>query len=413
MNKQLIVYLFFILIGLSACEQQPPASSTDSQGHSAMPSFLKTSWQMQHSSADEEDENANLAEKDTNFSYLWEQITPKLTEVLTLEEKQQTLPESSWFFGETQKTNQNKINQLLDEAVGMLAQSESTDIRAQIRQLEQYILETRNTIADYRQAQVSAPHESSWKTTVSDYEQKIDRLKDKIAETEAKIETYKKKFAKSLHSIGLYLSKQQIDILLSSVVGNEIIQATVVYDNVKKINQQLMKLTTQSEEELSISKRYYGMYTVLLKILLHMQETFIGQIDDYYLPKINEIIANIHQIKQETAALLINEVKEKRKSYLLANQQAQELTLKTAHLYQQHLENQRQKMWTARDKTLADLKVAKNTYQTVTISNELVGLLRNSQKSFELLMSMQTPALLAFENLQMKKEFAELTRQLQ
>jgi len=61
---------------------------------------------------------------------------------------------------------------------------------------------------------------------------------------------------------------------------------------------------------------------------------------------------------------------------------------------------------------MADLQIAHNTYKTVSVSGELINLLRTSQKSFELLLNIQVPDLLVFQNLQMKQEFAILTQKL-
>jgi hypothetical protein len=88
------------------------------------------------------------------------------------------------------------------------------------------------------------------------------------------------------------------------------------------------------------------------------------------------------------------------------------LTLQTAALYKRHLIGQRGKMVRAMKKTISDLQIAQNTYKTVTLSGELVNLLRTSQKSFDLLLNIQVPELLVFENKQMKQEFAILTQKL-
>lgn len=81
--------------------------------------------------------------------------------------------------------------------------------------------------------------------------------------------------------------------------------------------------------------------------------------------------------------LLGQEDNESRRQHLLANLEAQNLTIQTAVLYQQHLITQRSKMATARDKIAADLEIAQNTYKTVVLSRELIQLLRTSQHSFE------------------------------
>ncbi|MCV6638466.1 hypothetical protein [Candidatus Albibeggiatoa sp. nov. NOAA] len=356
-------------------------------------------------------EATQQAGRNPYFGQIWQGVTPRINKVLALEEKRKTLPETSWL-GESKKSTQSELDELLDEAVEILSLSESNQIREKIRGLEQDIETLKSNIADYRQAQVGAPLDSTWKTTVDGYDKKIKSAKEQIAYKEQQITNLQTEFGRSLEKIGIRLSQEQLDVLFSSVVGDDIIQASLVYENVKLVNEQLMKLTISSEEDFTISKRYYGMHVVLVKILYHMQDSFIQDVDNKYVPKIAEIEKEVQTIKASTQSLLRREHDPKRREHLTANLEAQELTLKTADLYEEHLLNQREKMVAAREKTFGDLQVAENTYATVTVSSELVGLLRTSQKAFEVLQNMQTPDLLIFENLQMKQEFAVLTDKL-
>lgn len=350
-------------------------------------------------------------EKDALFGQVWNKITPRLNKVLFLEKEQETLPESAWF-GRDQQENKSEINNLLDEAVSILSISHTAHTRERISALEQKNREMKQKISQYRQAQVSAPIRSTWKMTVADYEEKIQQLTDLINQSQTTIAQLKTQFAQELSDKGLFITQEQLDILLSSVVGDNIIQSSIVYDNVKQISQQLMDLTVKSGEDIETSQRYYGMYTVLLKTLQHMQHTFINNIDEKYLPKIEQIMANVQDLIASTQNFLRGNLDKNRHQHLLANLEAQNLTIKTARLYKKHLIKQRSQIVIATDKTASDLQIAQNTYKTVRVSGELINLLRTSQKSFETLLKIQVPELLVFENLQMKQEFAILTQKL-
>ncbi|MFK5970590.1 MAG: hypothetical protein QM487_10780 [Candidatus Marithrix sp.] len=358
-----------------------------------------------------EENKEEIFGKDPVFAEIWDKVTPTLNRVLDIEEENETLPDSAWL--RRDKTdNQGRINSLLDEAIEILSISETSTIRNQIRNIEEDIRGLKQTIAKYRQAQISAPIRSKWKTTVSDYEEKIEQLTELIQQRHEQIEELKTKFSQELTGRGLHISKEQLDVLLSSIVGDDIIQSSVVYDNVKKISQQLMILTKNSGEDIEISQRYYGMYTVLLKTLLHMQITFTNNISVKYLPKIYQIVDEINKINETTRNLLSGEVDKNHRLHLMANIRAQKLTLQTAEVYKKHLNRQRDKVNIAKNKTESDLQIAQNTYRTVRVSGELINLLRTSQKSFDTLLNIQVPDLLVFESLQMKQEFAILTKKL-
>lgn len=350
-------------------------------------------------------------EQNEQFSKIWDELRPKLDKVSALEEERKDLPESSLIRRDKQ-SNQEDINEILDEAIDILGISNARQIRQEIDSLEKQIQQARERITGYHQEQVSAPVKSNWKTTVDDYVRKIDGEKQLIEKYHQEIEQKKQRFLAELNQLGLQVSREQLDLLLTSVVGNDIIQNTIVYSNVRLVSQQLMELTTKTGEDLNISKRYYGMYTVLLKILLHMQNSFITEIDQIYLPRIAQIKNETVKLMANSRNLLYQEADDNRRKHLKANIEAQELTLKTADLYSQHLDEQRRKMMVARDKTQIDLRVALNTYDTVKLSGELVNLLRSSAKSFDELLNIQAPDLLVFQNLQMKEEFSALTTKL-
>ncbi|MDM8561320.1 hypothetical protein [Candidatus Parabeggiatoa sp. HSG14] len=410
----LAIWLLVMMIGCAdALEEQNAENNTSwwQSSKQVVADMWSSSTQTVKKLIKQSDETTSSEEKDALFVQVWNKVTPTLSKVLYLEKEHDTLPNSAWL-RKDKSDNQGEINKLLDEAVTILSLSHTNQIRQRIRSLEEKIREMKQTISQYRQAQVSAPIRSTWTTTVADYDDKIKQLTKLIEQSNEAITKLKAQFAKELSDKGLTITTEQLEILLSSVVGDDIIQSSIIYDNVKQISQQLMNLTIKSGEDLEISQRYYGMYTVLLRTLLHMQQTFIKNIDETYLPKIDQIVMDVQTINTTTQNLLRGEHNENRSRHLKANLEAQNLTLKTASLYKKHLIGQRGKVVGATEKTAADLQIAQNTYRTVRVSGELVNLLRTSQKSFDLLLSIQVPDLLIFENLQMKQEFAILTQKL-
>ena len=59
-----------------------------------------------------------------------------------------------------------------------------------------------------------------------------------------------------------------------------------------------------------------------------------------------------------------------------------------------------------------DIAAAWNTYETVRVSGELVGIVRSSRRLLDGLLNRQVPTLRPFQNLEMKREFESLTMQL-
>ncbi|MFC2594242.1 MAG: hypothetical protein ACFNW0_04140, partial [Fretibacterium sp.] len=77
------------------------------------------------------------ASEDSLPSYLvekWGSLTETLSDALSLRDRQETLPASSWF-GADRTSNARKIDELLDRALEILAQGRAGDLRRQALEL--------------------------------------------------------------------------------------------------------------------------------------------------------------------------------------------------------------------------------------------------------------------------------------
>jgi len=86
----------------------------------------------------------------------------------------------------------------------------------------------------------------------------IEYLQQKIVET-------RQEFAAELRGLGLDISDEQLEFLLSTVVGDDVIAMSVAFDNVKVVTLQLEQLLVESGEDLTteygqwkIPRRYTG-----------------------------------------------------------------------------------------------------------------------------------------------------------
>lgn len=343
------------------------------------------------------------------FGEVWDQVLPKLDETLVLQERQDELPQSAWF-GEDQESNQEAINSLLDQAVAILSTSGVQHHRERVRALQTEIAKARQDIASDRQRRVSAPKSSVVQRTVEDYDQAIaNRLAD-IEHYEEELVQVRRAFSADLRKIGLDLSDEQVDLLLSTVVGDNLIDLGIVFDNVKAVTAQLESLVQESGEDLQSARRYYGMYVVLLKSLNQMHLQVEQAIAQRYVPQIDAIISRARRLTSETRAL--QKDSPEKAELLSANLSAQHLTIQASGVYREYLIDQGRQVAEARRKLERDIAAAWNTYETVRVSGELVGLVRSSRRLLDGLLDRQVPALRPFHNLEMKREFERLTAQL-
>jgi DNA repair exonuclease SbcCD ATPase subunit len=348
-------------------------------------------------------------ESPANFAELWQEVVPKLDRTLTLEERQDALPASAWL-GPDQESNREAVDALLDEAVDILSNAPVQDYRRRIRALQADIEQAHRDIDRYRRERISAPQQSLVKKTVADYDRAIEARTAQVARDREALQTIQTSFAQELRSLGLKLTDAQVELLLSTVVGDNIVDLGVVFDNVKAVTAQLEQLVQASGEDLASARRYYGMYVVLLKALARMHAQIEEAISGRYIPQIDAIVARAKGLSAQTREL---QGQSPEKAALLAsNLEAQALTIESAAIYRRYLQEQAQQISQAREALERDIAAAWNTYETVRVSGELLALVKSSQRLLSGLMDRQVPALRPFENQEMRREFEKLTEQL-
>ncbi len=336
---------------------------------------------------------------------LWDELLPRLDEILGLQEKGRKLPDSAWF-GQDRVSNRAQIDDLLDEAATIL--TGDNRFRSQSRELEQAMADNRRTISELKRRKMTAPSDSLWRKTVQEIDEEIAEREGLLSEQGQEMARIRDAFAGELQAMGLEIDSARLEFLLSTVVGDEVVEMTVAFEQVRRLTGQLESLTAESREDLPTARRYYGMYTVLLKVLERMHTNLIGGIDQRYLPQLQVIENRARALRRETHALQARG----NSPVLQANLEAQQLTIDAAGRYGDYLKQQKSQVTASRERLSRDLAVAQNTYETVKVSGDLVALMKDSRRLLDTLFSLQVPRLRAFENLEMKREFERLTQTL-
>ena len=336
---------------------------------------------------------------------LWEALIPRLDELIARQDRGRELPESAWF-GEDRASNSAVINELMDEVARILIGSNR--LREEMRQLTEAIAENRSAIVELKQRKLTAPSDSLWRKTVSDLAEEIGEREALLAEQRMAMADLNAHTAALLRDKGLDIDADGVEFLLSTVVGDDVIDMTLVFGKVRQLTEQLEALTVESREDLETARRYYGMYAVLLATLEHMHLVLIDRIQTDYRPRIGVIRERAEELMRETTALNADGPS----PVLQSNIEAQQLTIDAAVTYARYLARQQSRVTVSHERLSRDLAIARNTYETVKMSGDLVTLMQNSRQRLDSLFQLQVPPLRAFENLEMKREFERLTATL-
>ena len=349
--------------------------------------------------------------KEERMNKVWDNVYDDLEEGAGYIDKLNNAPESTWI-GTDKEDVQEDINNLFEMIVNGLIEDDLLIYKTKMETLKKEISNNKSDILKYREKRVGAPKKSAIYTTKSGYDTKIEERKNENTMLENEIRIIKEDLKKNFSEIGVNLSSKQIDVLLTRVDGDDIIQISLVMETLKHITNQIMLLMKASKEELTQAKKYYGMHQVLLELVVYIQQKYIDKCNTVYLPKIDKMISDSIEMMANTNRLKADEEDARRRAIYNNNLDAQMLTNKAATLYRKDIVASRNNMSEAQKIAKENLKLSKNTYATVMLSADLFDLINESQSMFEEVSKIQVPNLVPFENIQLEQKYRELTEKL-
>jgi len=349
--------------------------------------------------------------KEQRMNKIWDNVYDDLEEGAVYVDKLNNAPDSAWL-EEDKEDVQEDINKLFEMIVNGLIEDDLLIYKTKMEKLKKEISENKSDILKYREKRVGAPKASTLYTTKSDFDIKITETKNENTILENEIRIIKDNLKNDFKEIGVNLSSEQIDVLLTRVDGDDIIQISLVMETLKHITNQIILLMKESKEELTQAKKYYGMHQVLLELVVYIQQKYIDKSNKVYIPKIDKMIIDSAEMIANTSRLRDMEEDTRRRSIYSNNIEAQELTNKASKRYKQDLIASRNNMIEAQKISKSNLALSKNTYATVLLSADLFDLISESQSMFEEVSKIQVPNLVPFENIQMAQKYKELTEKL-
>ena len=315
------------------------------------------------------------------------------------------------FVSRTKESQARKIDGYLDVAGEAMGVSSISKRRQRIADLRNTMTETQRNITIYKRKRISAPDKTynPLVTTKSGYDEKIAAGEQTILQAEDAVEQEKDQLVTDFAKIGMNLNATDVDELLDSITGDEFVRVTIVFDNAKKFAAELERLTNDSGEDLEAAKEYYGVYLMLLQAMSRLQQKFVTNVDEEYLPKLDGFVQQARENMNEAEEAIKLGGDEKILRNNIANNQ---LTYDAAILYKDGLREQRRQMVIANVACKKNILTAQNTYKTVALSKDLAELMSASRRAFDSITGLSIPDLRPFKNERMKDALSEITREL-
>ncbi len=355
---------------------------------------------------------------DARLRRFFASLTTALGDALDRVEKDRSLPESTWNpLGETKRSNGDRINELLDECAGILADGAVTDVRKRLRTLdaERKSLDEEMRNGFERQASARPSSERDWYEVFGkskeDWEAAILRARQRQAAIDTEIATLRKEFASKLAALGLELGPGGHEALLATVSGDRFTDMVVAFDNVRLVTEQLRRITERMSESPETARRYYGMYVLLVRIMDRVQDSFVEHVETVALPKVQAFGTEASETERQAKSLLKGSDEPTRQA-LEKNIAACKLAQDAVTNYSAYLKAQADRVRELNVAVERRLKVAENTYRTMTVSVGVAELIRQGELDLQAVMSMELPALRGFDNSALREQYRRLNERL-
>jgi hypothetical protein len=320
-------------------------------------------------------------------------------------------------WAETKEDRERKVRDLLDGVLAIVTDAPVVELQKKIEGLRRNIREFDDRIVTLREKQLMAPKDgvltSMLSDTVGSIGREIDEARTRIAANREEIAETKAGIRGALRNNGVELTAEQVDLLLDGVLSGDLVRLVVVFNSARLIDAQLAKMMTASGENVGAARKYFAMHAALFALLVHAQDSLIGKIDRQYLPKLTAIEVDIGTARVKTSELMRAQNRDDQKRALDANAASQRLAEDAAKGYRRYLLQQREQVAKARERTVHDLRIADNTFETVEVSFQLRNLMRDASASFESIQKLEAPTFdQIFKNEELRREFENLTRKL-
>lgn len=347
---------------------------------------------------------------------LWKRVSPQFEKALAIYDRRESesTPESSWIpFRETRKSCQQDMEDILDTVLAVLGTCGANGYRHRIRNLQRDNADTSARIARYREQILSAPEETTQNFVEALMVQSKEALTDcisdeneRINERNRQIAGLKVGFVDHLKQIGVILSPENVDSFLLPVVDDVISMAALI-SNIGLITEQLQQLVDANKEAPAETRRYYGMHLLMVFAVDRLQNHFLSEIDQQYLPRIGKykedafrhIAAAKGQIKNGGP-----------RDLLAANIAGNTRTIEACELLAARLCDYRRAIQDENRKVLILEAAAVNTYRTVSLSLNVAELFGYCESAFHALRALRLPPLRPFQSIQLTEELQKLAQ---
>ena len=353
---------------------------------------------------------------------LFNRVERDLGKALGKFETHEGLPEKSpWWdligVKETKVSNNEAIEDLLRAVTMVLAGEGAGDLRAEAKAIQKAIREADFDQDEMRRKRDTAPAQESLgtaedliTTSREEYDQMILDSQAKQEDLRVALVEVEEQFIEALSKTGLKIEDQAARSLLGTLAGERFSDLAITIANVRLVTEQLHRLADESGEAPELTRKYYGLYVLLVRLVDVAQDDYVRWVREVAIPKLDTILSDAESQRQE--ALAGKHADPDRAEAFQRNVDQLELTQTAAVRYIEYLRIQAEGVERGNLEVEKDLRLATNTWRTVDLSLETADLIRRGSEAFGALMTLELPPLRGFEGTELRERFQRLERRM-
>jgi len=351
-----------------------------------------------------------LAEPD-NTAVVIEKIEKFAPDFIATRRAQKAAPEKRIFRKDKADFEQEAQNQL-QEIQDLLFDKKLVGQTARIKTVEAKIATFQNELSSLRKQKVDA--------SVAGKTRKVEKLNDeitaiqdeKIAVLEQEIENIKTEIQSKFAKTGAHLSDEQVDHLCSRIDGDDILKAMTMVDIFKQILERTKRYIEADPSNLETTKKYYGVYVLIAEANVYTKTAYINRVNNEWIDALN----TFKDQAEEQIKICRSEIELAKDSRIAnryrTNLRINEMSRDTAEMYKQMLIKQREKVEETRGRAYEEAKLAWSTYETASLSSDLISMIDEADEAFNNVMKIEMPELVPIEDSEIRQSFDKLTARL-
>ena len=335
----------------------------------------------------------------------WDKLSKWSMKTVALHAEMESLPDDSWFFSD-KKSQRKLIREKLMDIRKLLLSTDAQKIMERIDDIDEDIADVDEDIREKNEERVLRP----------DRREKVDadlaQLRAKRKELVAQREAAAKVVLKELDAIGLRLSGRAAEQCLFTANVGDLVDNIIVAKNIGVVVEKLRELL--STGDVTAAKRYFGMYVVMVEVQKACFDEYLDKSRNgewrKRLAKIGSDATSARQNALDSAQ--DSSFTEQQRAVFRRNAEVNVSTIRAVAAYEKILDSHEAIIQAKADEAGRMLRVAENSYQTVSLADDFLALVKSNQDTFDALLQLQLPPIEIFDDTSLQAEFTAITKKL-